>query len=153
MGEWLGCWCGLCSRVKCAPKPSVKALLWLWILQSCVPSLEGLASHPVILLLDVRATNFLFTPAPCFSCLSWAGAQGSLPTSWGLPVCSELSIAVPAPIQSPHVTDLGNVTGEGGCRASLCLSGFSLPKAKVHSVCSCWYKIIAFAFLIAVGKG
>lgn len=85
--------------------------------------------------------------------MSWAAAQGSLPASWGLPMCTELNTAVPAPIQSPHVTDLGNVTGEGGCRANLCLTAFSLPKAKVHSVCSCWYKIIAFAFLIAVGKG
>lgn len=70
--------------------------------------------------------------------MSWAAAQGSLPTSWGLPMCTELSTAVPAPIQSPHVTDLGNVTREGGCRANLCLTGFSFPKAKVHSVCSCW---------------
>lgn len=116
---------------------------------------QGLASHPVILLLAIRATPFLFTPAlfllPVL--MSWAAAQGSLPTSWGLPMCTELNTAVPAPIQSPHVTDLGNVTGEGGCRANLCLTAFSLPKAKVHSVCSCWYKIIAFAFLIAVGKG
>lgn len=87
----------------------------------------------------------------CPDVLGWS--PGVPPMSVGLPVCTELSTAVPAPIHSPHVTDLGNVTGERECRANLCLTGFSLPKAKVHSLCSCWYKIIAFAFLIAVGKG